>query len=302
MCDRPSREWHDRQFASPPTVREAEIKRRQALKERHRSEMKARKEFKLAEAGLKAAQLDAIGAKVERATLIQLIQEQIKPAQKRLDKAKAASERVALRGELLEARQQRGNLTRHHERHKILLEWVEQQRRTLESEVAKSIQAPDREGFKSLDQGLRRRSTRVSATRAPRTSRSLDGPAVEGKQKRTRSLLSAIDPSRISKTSPKRKSGALRKTNSSFNPSQTAPTAPTAHVGPGFSQSSGNRTSRAKDAMPTPLSPIHSSKISKSKGRRRNALQETGTSPTQARARATLPCTLCRSDTFKACR
>lgn len=67
----------------------ANIRRRDALlRERHDAEMKAWNELRLTEKGLKAAESDDIGQKVKRATLIRLIQEQIEPAQKRIDEAR----------------------------------------------------------------------------------------------------------------------------------------------------------------------------------------------------------------------
>lgn len=96
---------------------EAEFKRRQADKERHNAEVKAWYEVKLAEKGLKLAQSDDIGEKVEKATLIRLIQEEIESAQTRLNQVMVEVEKVRLRGNLLTARNRRADLRGSLKRH-----------------------------------------------------------------------------------------------------------------------------------------------------------------------------------------
>lgn len=117
--------------------------------------------------------------------------------------------------------------------------------------------------------------TRANATSEPlypgfKGSFSLRRSKFKRKQAQPRSALSTIDPSRVSKARGKGKTSHPKVSilSDAFRSVRAA------SVEPSVSQPRrSKRTSKAKDAMATPLSPIHSSKVSKSKKRRPSALQ-----------------------------
>jgi hypothetical protein len=250
--------------------------------ERYNAEVRAEQEVGFAEESLRAAHSDKFGDSGERAALVRSISEEVELAQTRLDEAKVSLEKVRLRGKALGAMHMVAKLTSLLERYRILVDWVERQRRAMASECANSIQNAENDDARSLDQRPKQRSLRSSAAQASRTSQSFDGSGLGRKRKRTTSVLSAIEPSRVSKASRTEKATTRRKENMPANASQTAQAA---SVDPGFSTPRSKRTHKPKDALPPPLRPIHPSKVSKSNGRQSSGLQASGTAPLRKTAR-----------------
>jgi hypothetical protein len=125
------------------------------------------------------------------------------------------------------------------------------------------------------DQGLTKRPKQRALrnhAQASRPNRSSERFNLERTRAQTRSVLNAIDPARVSKARGKEKTSHPKMSISS-GASQSAQAA---SIDPGVSHRRSKRMSKAKDAMLTPLRPIHSSKVSKSKGRRPIGLQSSG--------------------------
>jgi hypothetical protein len=157
------------------------------------------------------------------------------------------------------------NTQRKFERHMILVEWIERQRRAKVSECASSTQHTENHDDQGLARRPKQRALRNHSAQASRPNKSSKGYTLERKQAQTRSILSTIDPSRVSKVRGKEKTAPHQKLSTSPGASQSAQSA---SIDPTVSHPRSKRMSKAKDAMPTPFRPIHSSKVSKSKGKR----------------------------------
>lgn len=239
---------------------DAEMKRRDADAKRHTAEANAWWVVKRAEEGLKAAQSDDFGGTVERAALVRSIEEELGSAQTRFDESIQLREKLKLKGKELDALYTLGKTKGELERHKILLEWTERQRRVLASKYTNSNQDTKSHG----DQGQVRKSrTRSLRNRAPRKvpgpNRCSKGSTHKGKRSTALSILSPVDPSKVSKVAQKqsiptcRKKGLARDILQSTEKEITNP------------QLSIKRTSTSREIMPTFLRPIHSSRLSKTR-------------------------------------
>jgi hypothetical protein len=98
------------------------------------------KELIRAEKALDAAQSDDFERPVQRTTLLEAISEEVQFAQIRLDEAIKSQEHVELRSKVLGALSGLESVKRKLKRHKILLKWIEQQRRRIVSECAISLE------------------------------------------------------------------------------------------------------------------------------------------------------------------
>jgi hypothetical protein len=105
-----------------------------------------------------------------------------------------------------------------------------------------------------------------------RPNRSSEGFNLKRTRAQIRSVLNTIDLARVSKTRGKEKTSRPKMSISS-GASQSAQAA---SIDPSVSHPRSKQMSKAKDAMPTPLRPIHSSKVSKSRDKRPNGLQSSG--------------------------
>lgn len=242
----------------------------------------AKRDLEWAERGLKAAYSDDFGDTIERATLVRLVQKEVESAQTRLDEAQKSEREVKLRGDVLGGLCQVVNIRRKIRRQKILVEWIERQRRMIVSKGTNSIQDTENRG--DQDQAKRGRSRPLRNHAASATSRpcgSLKAGGRERKQRKTRSILSPVDPSRVSKAPEKKRTGR-RKASIANDTSQSAEKT---IIDPSTAEPRSKRISKVKDTMPAPLRSIHSPRVSKSDGRRSTELHVDGTKlrPTLAR-------------------
>ena len=167
-----------------------------------------------------------------------------------------------------------------------LWEWVEQQLLQIASNPAISVLENKSSDRLHHDQAKRDRSRPLrnhTASAVSRPSGSSKAGGQERKQRKTRSILSPVNPSRISKAPEKKRTGR-RKVSISYNTSQSAEKTT---IDPSVSEPGCKRTSKVKSIMPTPLRPIHSSRVSKSGSKRSTELHANGTKlgPTLARIR-----------------
>ncbi|KAL9084623.1 MAG: hypothetical protein Q9165_007978 [Trypethelium subeluteriae] len=138
---------------------EVEEQRRKAERERHNAEYNAREDVRLAEAALRAAELDSFGEMIGRGALVQALLKDLALAHARLDDAKASLEKTRLRGKALGSIRLVAELTSQLERHQILMRWIEKRRREVVSELANPTVATN--DGRSLD-GTRSQPSRAS--------------------------------------------------------------------------------------------------------------------------------------------
>ncbi|KAA6411556.1 MAG: hypothetical protein FRX48_04836 [Lasallia pustulata] len=240
---------------------------REASKKWHDAEIKAEQEVELAEEGLKAARSDDFEETVERAALIRMVQEEVQSAQTRFEQAIESTEKVKLKGKVLSALNWVPCAKSKSERHMILLEWTERQRR----EIASGCADTEKEGSQAQVTRARLSTLRNhTATEASRPNGSLMGIGRERKQRVTRSIPSTIDPSKVSKAPRKKLIPPRRKMSILNDASQPAEKAT---LDPSIPELRSKRASKVKDIMPTSLRPIHSSRVSKSVGKRSTELR-----------------------------
>ncbi|KAI9842955.1 MAG: hypothetical protein M1837_006692 [Sclerophora amabilis] len=173
-----------------PEFWKVEMKEREVGAEWADADSKAWEKLNFAEKVLRAAQSDSFGDRIEKANLVLIFQEEVDSLQKRIDETTEVLERVRLRREVLSALRGVAKSKRRFERHKILLEWVERQRRIIASEAAPSDQPKKPNHLKSV------KKLRSNVPRSDSTSRS---GGRRRKQRRAHPILCPTDPSRVSK-------------------------------------------------------------------------------------------------------
>lgn len=231
----------------------------------------AKDDLKFAENALKVARSDEFGETVEKVTLIETVRKEVESAQKRVDEEKEATEKLELRGKVLSALSWVPSARKKLERHKILLEWIELQRR----EIAARCANTEKEGNQGQVKRVRARVLRNhTANEASRPNRSSKASGRKGKQSTARSILSPIDPSNVSKEPRQKRSLRRRIMNVSDDTSHAAEKAT---IDLDIPDPRSKRTSKSKYVTPASLRPIHSSRISKSGGNRRTGLRSNGT-------------------------
>lgn len=160
-------------------------------------------------------------------------------------------------------------------RHNILLEWIEQQRR----EIASGCTDTKEEGGQGRSKRASSRALRRHPTiEASRPSKPPKGNGRKRKQSTARSILSPVDPAKVSKALSKRRN-PHQKMSVPCDASQTAEKTTNDSSIP---VSRSEQAFKVKDAMPASLRPIHSSGVSKPGGKRPTRLRRDGTmsSPT----------------------
>lgn len=233
---------------------------------------RAEEEVEFAEEGYIAARLDNLGETIERAALIKVAQEEVRSAESQFEQAKVSTEKIELKRKVISALSSISCIKGKIKRHNVLVEWIEQQRREIASRCADT----EKEGSQGLS---KRASLRVlrhhSTTEALRPNKP---PKANGRKRKlptARSILSPVDPAKVSKA-PSKKRSPHRKISGPRNTSQAAekPTADSS-----IPESTSKQVFKVKDAMPTSLRPIHPSRISKPGGRRPTKLRRDGTLP-----------------------
>ena len=252
---------------------EVEDKRREASKKRYNAEFEAWVALQFQKKALQAAQSDDFGNSVERVALINMITGEIEAARNQLVKATDLEEKARLRGKVIGALCGLAHTKRTLARHKILVEWIERQRRAMTTEDAR----PAQDSWKSGHQEQIKRSQSstngkqdMTAPSKPKESR---GAIRQKKQAKARSVLGAVDPSRVSKVY-----GAQtihrRQTRSFPNASQRDDEDRIKFNGACFKI---KQVSKAKETLPSALSPTHSSRISKLGRRKPSATPQANT-------------------------
>lgn len=230
----------------------------------------AKKEVEVAEEGYQAARLDNLGETVERAALIKVAQEELRSAQIQFEEARESTEKIELKGKVLSALSSipltRGKMKRHN----VLLEWIEQQRR----EIAASCVPTQKKGGQGRPKRASLRALRNRpATEASRTNKPPKANGCIRKQSTTRSILSPVDPAKVSKRhgkrrSPRRKMSVPCDALQSTGKTNTDPSTP---------ESRSKQAFKVKDTIPASLRPVHSSRVSKPGKKRPSGLSRDGT-------------------------
>ncbi|KAL8967987.1 MAG: hypothetical protein Q9197_005126 [Variospora fuerteventurae] len=245
----------------------------------HRADVNASSKERFAEKALLAAQSDDFGETVERAALIRSLLEDVELAQTRLDEAIASQRRSMLetariKGDVLGALCLVVDKKRDLERHKILVEWVERQRRARAFDCATSAQNTKNHNDQTLNRKSNQRLLRNHSGQASRPGKSFDGPSLRKTRAQTRSILSTTNPSKVSKATRRKDKSTRRQKKNSLSSEQSAQAA---SINPSVHHTRSKQTSIIKqNTTPTPLRPIHSSKVIHSNRRQPTGQQANG--------------------------
>lgn len=225
---------------------------------------RVKEELEFAEEGYKAAQLDDIRETVERAALTKVTQAEVRSAHTQFEQARKSTEKIKLKRLIASGLGSISDTKRKMKRHNVLLEWIEQQRREIASGRADTKEESSQGRSKrASSRAFRNRP----ATEASRTNKPPKASGRKRKQSTTRSILSPVDPAKVSKAPSKRRS-PRQQMSVPCDTSQTAEKTTT---------DSSNPESRSKQAMPASLRPIHSSRVSKPRGKRPTRQRRDGT-------------------------
>ena len=222
---------------------------------------KAKLEVEFEEQGLKAAQLDGLGESVEKASLVAMIQEEVRSAQRQIKECTEAIDKIKLRGGVMGGLHAVSFARQKLEQHKILLEWIERQHQ----EMARECPHFEKEGNQGQLRALRNRHA---------ANRSSKANGHNGKQSTARSILSPFTTSKVSKAP--RKTQSRRQTMSVM---QNAFQAEKATATPRIPENTSRPTSKVKDIMFTALRRVHSSRVSKPSSKKRTGLRPDGMIP-----------------------
>ena len=213
-------------------------------------------EVKFAEEGYNAAQVDSFGVTIERAALIKMIQEEVQSAKTQFEEAKKLREKIELQGKVLGALNWIPCVKGKIKEHIVLLEWIEQQRRGIATSCAdnknESGQGQPKEASSRV---LRKRSTAEPSKlgKLPKAN------GCERKQSKKRSILSPVNPTKVSKAP-----GKSRISHPKISiPCDVSQVAEKMTTNPGIPKHKRKQASKVKDLVPPSLRPIHSSRVSK---------------------------------------
>ncbi|KAI4225864.1 MAG: hypothetical protein L6R40_008341 [Gallowayella cf. fulva] len=216
---------------------------------------RAEKEMEFAEEVYDAARLDNFGETVKRSVLIQMAQREVQSAQTQVEEAKEPLEKIKLKGKVISALSSIPLTRRKIKRHEVLLEWIERQRQ----EIAGGRADLKKEGGQSQSKVSSRVLRNYPATEASRLNKSPKVNVRQRKQSTARSILSPVDPAKVSKVYSKKRS-SRRQLSVSCDPPQAAAEMTIDSTAP---KPRSKRAFKVKDAMPASLRPIHSSGICK---------------------------------------
>ncbi|KAL8648993.1 MAG: hypothetical protein Q9210_004661 [Variospora velana] len=235
----------------------------------------AKEDVEVAEEGYDAARLDNIGETVERAALFKMAQGEVRSAQTQVEEAKEPLEKIRLKGAVISALGSipltRGKV----KRHEVLLEWIEQQCQA----IAGGRADIEKEGGQGQSNEVSSRVLRNHPiVKVSRLNKPPKANSRKRKQSAARSILSPVNPTKISKASSKRRS-SRRKLSVLCDSLQRAEKMTIDSIVP---QSKSKQAFKIKDAMPASLRSIHSSRMCKPGGKRLSGLAPAGT-PRQTR-------------------
>lgn len=178
---------------------------------------RAKEEVEFAE-GYKAVRLDNLGETVERAALIKVAQEDVRSAQTKFEEEKESTEKIELKGKMLNALSSISCIKGKLRRHNVLLEWIEQQRREIGSGRADT----ENEGGQGQSKRASPKTLRNhSATVASRPNKRSKASGRKRKQSMARSIRSPVDLAKVSKA-PSRRRSSHQKMSVLYDVSQPA--------------------------------------------------------------------------------
>ncbi|KAL9025960.1 MAG: hypothetical protein Q9196_005303, partial [Gyalolechia fulgens] len=234
-------------------------------------------EVELAEELLEAARTEDLPPTVERAALIRRTQKEVRFAEFHVEEEKESTKVLELKRRVLSDLHALQSVKGQMKQRNVLLDWIERQRREL---------AGDSD---SMGRGSGARwSTGVSsgAHRSPRATEasSVDHPAKKRARPR-KSILGPVNPAKVSKASRRRRSPDP-KISASSNTSQMARKMMIDRDTPELRVP---QVSYMRNATPSSLRPIHSSRVSKPGGKWRRGQRNDGTkASTTGKSRTTL--------------
>lgn len=225
----------------------------------------AEEEVEFAEEGYNAARLDNFEETIERGVLIKMAQEEVRSAQTRFEEERESTEKLELKGKVISGLSSISCIKGKMKRHNVLLKWIEQQRR----EIASGPVDTEKEG----GQGRSKRASSRALRNHPENEASrLNKPPKANDRKRkqstARSILSPVDPTKVSKA-PSKKRSPHQKMSVSCDASQTVEKTTVDSSNP---QSRSKQVFKAKNATPASLS-----KVSKPGSKRPTRLRKDGT-------------------------
>lgn len=230
----------------------------------------AKENVEFAEEVYNAARLDNFEEAVERAVLIKMVQEEVRSAQTQFEEKKESTEKIEIKGKVISGLSSISCIKGKMKRHNVLLEWIEQQRR----EIASGPADTEREGGQGRSKRASSRALRNhSVNEASRLNKTPKTNNRKRKQSTARSILSPVDPAKVSKAPSKRRS-PHQKTSVSCDASQTVEKTTIDSSAP---QSRSKQVFKAQNATPASLRATHSSKVSKPGAKRPTRLRRDGT-------------------------
>ncbi|KAL9123851.1 MAG: hypothetical protein Q9217_006760, partial [Psora testacea] len=231
---------------------------------------RAGEEVEFAEALLEAARTEDLAQTVERAALIKRTQKEVRFTEFHVEEEKELTKVLDLKRRVLDDLHSIQSLKGQMKRHNVLLDWIEQQRRELAGDSASA----GRESGPRRPTGVRSGALRSPrATEASSVDHFAKTRARLQKPSMANSILSPVDPAKVSKASSRRRS-PYQKVGTSCNTSQMAGKMPNDC---GTFESRNEQASYVRNAMPASLRPIHSSRISKPGGKWRSGQRKNGT-------------------------
>ena len=226
--------------------------------------------MEFAEEGYNAARLDNLGETVERAVLIKMAQEEVRSAQTQLEEEKEATEKIELKRKVISGLSSISCIKGKMKRHDVLLKWIEQQRR----EIASGPAHTEEEGGQGRSKRASSRALRnYSVNEVSRLNKPPKTNDRKRKQSTARSILSPVDPAKVSKAPSKRRS-SHQKMSILCDALQTVKKTTVDFSTP---QPRSKQVFKVKNAMPASLRPIHSSKVFKPGAKRPTRLRRDGT-------------------------
>ena len=255
-------------------------KQKELLQRAHEAEMahfRAEREVKFSEEVLEAARTEDLAPIVERAALIRRTQKEVRFAEFHVEEEKESTRVLDLKENVINALGSITSLKDGMKRLKILLDWIEQQRREL---VGDSVNAGRKSGP--------RRSTRVNSRARPSSlatkASKVDHPAQKRARRQkttTKSISDPVDPSKVFKT-PRQSQKARRRTSVPHN---ILPAVERTNADFNNAEPKSDTAVPIKDGMDARLRHVHSSRISKLASNRPNGRQKDTTRPSSLRDR-----------------
>lgn len=227
-------------------------------------------ELKFAEELLEAARTEDLPLTVERAALIRRIQKEVRFAEFHVEEEKESTKVLDLKRRVLSDLHSIPSVKGEMKRLSVLLDWIERQRRELAGDSASTGGGSGPRRSTGVSSGVHRspRATEASSVDHPAKKR-----ARPQKSSMAKSILSPVDPAKISKASSRRRSHH-QKMGASSNTSRMTGKITMDCSTP---ESRIEQTSYVRNATPAPLRPIHLSRVSKPGGKWRSGQRNDGT-------------------------